>query len=189
MDSTQGPEDLFDQLFEGKSSNLPAPRKYTKTTERVDKSIRTVEDRLMYWQTLLNNWRIAISQNEQIITVGCILFGLLYSFAINECTGNFEFPIYVYVLVGIIVIVTSLLLIAEGGLPLLTIVQFGVSLAFGHVSMMFLVAVDGHYWQLFTTDVCRYPVTTDSAMVFIVGGGAGYMFAKFEEIRATGGDG
>ena len=84
---------------------------------------------------------------------------------------------------GIIIISWSLLLITEGSLPLVVLVKFGVSIAAGHVAMMWIIAIDGHTWGLLTTDVCRYPLTTDSFMVWLVGGGSGYIAAKFEEIK------
>ena len=102
---------------------------------------------------------------------------------INECSGNVNIPGYTYMLVAVIVSLLSLLLIAEGSLPLVLLIKFAVSVAAGHVSMMFLIAVDGHTWHIISTEVCRYPITSDSVMVFLVGGGVGYIFAKFEEIR------
>lgn len=182
------PEDVFEQIFDDSKTTLPVQQKLlTPSTAKLDDGVKTVEDRVLYWQKMINHWRITIAQNEQVIIIFCIIFGLAYSYAINECTGNFNLPVYVYAMSIGLVFMASLLLIAEGGLPLLVLVKFGVSIATGHVAMMFLIAVDGHYWKLFVTDVCRYPVTTDSIMVFIVGGGAGYIFAKFEEIRSAGG--
>ena len=167
--------------------NLPAKRNVTtNTSAKVDESVSSVADKVEYWQEYINYWRKTITHNESVIIISCILFGLVYSWAINECTGNLGFPIYAYVLVGFIVIALSLLLIADGSLPLTVLVKFAVSVAFGHVLMMNIIAVDGHTFRILSTYVCRYPLTPDSAMVFILGSGSGYLLAKFEEIRAAG---
>jgi hypothetical protein len=184
MSDDRSPEDIFSQIEKGSSPNLPANRQtVTQSSKKVDEGVKTVEDKVIQWQQHINHWRLAITQNEQIIVVFCVLFGICYSYAINECTGNFHFPVYAYVTTIITIVSVSLLLIAPGELPLVTLVKFAVSIAFGHVAMMTLIAVDGHTWHWFTTDTCRYPITTDSIMVALVGAGAGYMFAKFEEIR------
>lgn len=185
MEREETPEEIFSQI-EGEKQNLPAKRTVTQSSARIDESVSTVADKVEYWQEHINYWRKTITQNESVIIISCILFGLLYSYAINECTGNLGFPIYAYVLVGFIVIALSLLLIADGSLPLTVLVKFAVSIAFGHVMMMNIIAVDGHTFRWISTDVCRYPLTPDSIMVFVVGSGSGYLLAKFEEIRAAG---
>ena len=183
------PEDIFEQVHEGTGSNLPAKqsnRNITKSSIRIDESVQTIEDKVTYWQELINHWRITIIQNERVIIIFCIVFGFFYSYAINECTGNIHIPAYSYVMIASIIVLLSLLLITEGALPLVVLVKFAISVAGGHVSMMLLIAADGHTWNLFTTAVCRYPISSDSIMVYLVGGGSGYIFAKFEEIRTSG---
>ena len=83
----------------------------------------------------------------------------------------------------IIMVLSSLLLIADGSLPLVVILKFVSSFTVGHASMMILIAIDGHTWGLFTTDVCRYPVTTDAIMWVILGGSGGWILKSYEEIR------
>ncbi len=180
--SNPTPDEIFGQVIV-KTKYLPT-KTVTKSSAKVDESVKTIEDRVRNWQEILNNWRIAIIQNEQAIIILCIIFGIVYSYAINECTGNLNFPIYVYVLTGIIVALFSLLLITEGSLPLLVLVKFAVSIALGHYAMMWVIAVDGHTWEFFVVYVCRYPMTWESIAVYIVGGGCGYISAKFEEIKA-----
>jgi len=180
----KSPEEIFSQVEKGSSPNLPAKRQtVTQSSAKVDEGVQSIEGKVIQWQQHINHWRLAITQNEQTIIMFCVIFGACYSYAINECTGNLNFPVYAYVTTIITIVSIFLLLIAPDELPLVTLVKFAVSIALGHVSMMTLIAVDGHTWHLFTTDTCRYPVTTDSIMVFLVGGGAGYIFAKFEEIR------
>jgi hypothetical protein len=176
--NTQKPEDIFDQVYN--KDQIPRNHSISVDVENgaVDGSVKSIDNKITLWQELANEWRKAIIQNENIIISFWILFGLIYSYAINECTGNFHVPTYVYVMAGIIIMLVSLLLITEGSLPLLVLVKFGVSIAFGHVSMMFLIAADGHTFKIFTTDVCRYPITTDSVMIYMVGVGTGYILAK-----------
>ena len=179
------PEDILGDEFP-QGNNLPARRPVTNSSAKIDESVSSVAEKVEYWQNYINYWRKTITQNESVIIISCILFGIVYSYAINECTGNLGFPVYAYVLVGFIVASLSLLLIADGSLPLTVLVKFAVSVAFGHVLMMNMIAVDGHTFRWLATDVCRYPLTPDSIMVYIVGGGSGYLLAKFEEIRAAG---
>ncbi|MCK5612203.1 hypothetical protein KAR91_60590 [Candidatus Pacearchaeota archaeon] len=179
------PEDILgNESYQG--NNLPAKRPVTNSSAKIDESVSSVAEKVEYWQNYINYWRKTITQNESVIIIFCILFGLVYSYAINECTGNLGFPVYAYVLVGFIVAALSLLLIADGSLPLTVLVKFAVSVAFGHILMMNIIAVDGHTFRVLSTYVCRYPLTPDSIMVYIFGGGSGYLLAKFEEIRAVG---
>lgn len=178
-------EEIYEQVYGTTSSKKKEQGNnlITRSSEKLDDGVKSVEDRVYYWQDMINNWRITIMQNEQLIVSFCILWGLIFAYAINECTGNLNFPWYVYGLVVIIMVLCSLLLIADGSLPLVVILKFVSSFTVGHASMMILIAIDGHTWGLFTTDVCRYPVTTDAIMWIILGGSGGWILKSYEEIR------
>ena len=181
--SKDSPEDIFNQVNGEVGTNLPAEEDYntiTATSAKIDDKVRTIEGIAQYWQDILNDWRKMITQNEQAIILMCIVLGFIYSFAVNECTGNLDVPVYAYAMSAIIVFLVSLLLIAERSLPLLVLIKFAVSWAAGHLAMMYLIAADGHSWMIFTDNVCRYPVTTDSIMVYSFGVGSGIIIATFK---------
>ena len=178
------PADVFRQINEDSEPNLPARQTVTKSSATVGEGVKTVEDRVRNWQIFINDWRISIIQKEDPIIIFCIILGGFYSWAVNECTGNFNVPFYAYVMSAIIIGFGALLLITEGSLPLVVLVKFAVAIALGHTGMMWAIAVDGHSFHFFTIEVCRYPLTTESFMVYLLGGGSGYIVAKFEEIRA-----
>ncbi len=181
------PEDIFSQVDGGKKSNLPANRTVTQSSAKVDESVKTLEDKSTYIQEFINYWRGKIMQNERIITLFCVIIGMYFSWAVNICTGNFDIPLSVYILSGVIVFVVALLLIAPGALPLIVIVRFAIFMFFGHYCMMWLVAIDGRAFGLLTTDVCRYPISLDVTSGVIAGVFIGYIFKSFEEIRAARG--
>ena len=180
--SNENLEDVFQQV-DGET-DLPVEQdhknKITAKSVKIDNKVRTIEGITQYWQDILNNWRKTITQNEQIIIIMCIFIGIIYSYAVNKCTGNINVPPYAYVMSGIIIVLISLLLIAERSLPLLVLIKFAVSVAGGHLAMMYLVAVDGHGWGLFTDAVCRYPVTTNTIMAYIFGVGSGIIASNFK---------
>lgn len=179
------PEDIFSQI-EGGTPNLPEKRAVTQSSARVDESVKTLEDKILSGQEIINEWRKKITQNEKAITIFCVLTGIIFSYAVNRCTGNLNIPPSVYALSVVVILSIALLLIADGSLPLVVLVRFAVSLFFGHYFFMWLVAVDGHSFRWLATDVCRYPVSVDLVMVFIAGSCAGYIGKSFEEIRAAG---
>jgi len=164
-------DDLYDDIFSQKK-NLPVSTK-------PNKNVKTVEEKVKLWQEIANRWRTTITQNEKVIVIFCMLAGFVYSYAVNECTGNFDVPIYVYAMAFGIVILCSLLLIAEKTLPLLVLVKFSAAAAFGHVAMMFLIVADGPI-GVFTVATCSSPVTIDSVMVWLFGSGTGYIAANFQ---------
>jgi len=116
-----------------------------------------------------------------------VLVGMFFSWAVNRCTGNFDISTAVYILSALIVFVIALLLIAPGALPLKVLVGFATSAFIGHYAMMWLVAIDGHFFKWFTSDTCRYPFSVEMLMVFLGGACAGYIGKSFEEIRAARG--
>lgn len=182
--SDTNPEDVFSQV-EGESEiDLPVEQdfknKITAKSVKITDKVRTIEGISEYWQDILNNWRKAITQNEQIIIILCICIGIVYSYAVNKCTGNIDVPVYAYIMSGVIIVLISLLLIAEKSLPLLVLIKFGVSVAGGHLAMMYLVAADGHDWGLFTDAVCRYPVTTNTLLAYTFGVGSGIIISTFK---------
>ena len=76
-------------------------------------------------------------------------------------------------------------MIADEALPLIILIKFIISAWLGHYGMMWIIALDGHTWQLFTSATCKYPISADLIFVFIVGSGVGYAGKTFEEIRAA----
>ncbi len=180
----KNPEDVFNQVEGGSEINVQESEveknTITATSVKIDEKVRSIEGLAQYWQDVLNDWRRTITQNEQAIIIMCIVIGSIYSYAVNKCTGNIDVPVYAYVMSGVIVILISLLLIADESLPLLVLIKFGVSVSGGHLSMMYLVAVDGHGLGLITSDVCRYPVTTDSILVWVFGVGCGIVIMSFK---------
>lgn len=189
MENVHDPHEIYKKIC-GDKSNFDKEqenrRALTRTSEKIDSSVKTFEDRVISWQETINNWRIAITQNEQGIIIFYIIFGMAYAFAINECTGNLDFPWYAYFMMGIIVIMSSLLQIPEGALQLVTILKYAVSISLGHVCMMWIIAVDGHAFRILTTDVCRYPVASDFLMGVAIGGPIGFIVKTYEEIMSKG---
>jgi hypothetical protein len=184
VDNKKNPEDIFNQV-EGKSdvkyhSEEVGKNTITATSSKIDEKVKTIEGKAQYWQDILNDWRKNITQNEQIIIITCFLIGAIYSYAVNKCTGNVDVPIYAYVMSGVIVIMMSFLLIADKSLPLLVLIKFAVSVAAGHLALMHLVAVDGHGWGWITSDVCRFPITTDKVLVWMFGIGCGVILTTFK---------
>ncbi len=164
---------------------IPENRIVTQSSAKVDEGVKTLEDKVISWQDIINYWRGKITKNKGFITVFCVVIGMFFSWAVNRCTGNFDIPISVYVLSAVIVVTTALLLIADGALPLIVLVKFAVAAFAGHYFMMWIASIDGHYFQLFTTNTCRYPFSVDMGMVFAAGSCAGYIGKSFEEIRAA----
>lgn len=180
--SEVNPEDI---LRNKRDNNISDKRIVTQSSAKVDESVKTIEDKVLYGQDVINEWRLSITQNERGITLFCMIIGILFSYAINRCTGNINIPSSVYVLSAAIVLFAALLLIADGALPLIVLVRFAVSAFFGHYFMMLIVAIDGHYFMWFATDVCRYPFNIDVTAGIIAGICIGYIAKSFEEIRAV----
>lgn len=164
-------DDTYSGYFEGKKKEIEQTN--------INKNVQTVEEKVKSWQTRANQWRTTITQNEKIILIFCMLSGLAYSYTVNECTGNFNVPVYVYIMAFGILILCSLLLIADKTLPLLVLIKFSAAVAFGHVAMMFLIVADGPI-GLFTIAACQTPITIDSVMVWLFGSGTGYIAANFQ---------
>ena len=188
MQDTTNPEDIFNQVY-GKEKSLPKKqyqqsKAITQSTVKVDEGIKTVEDRVINWQVILNNWRITIVQIEPVIIVICVVLGWLLSYTVNKCTGVFNPPWYVYMMAGVIVISWFFLLITEGVLSLIVLVKFITATAAGHYSMMWVIAVDGHTFKFFTMNVCKYPIASDIISGLFPGLIIGYIFKTFEESRA-----
>ena len=182
----ESPNDIFNQVYPG--SSIEDGKEVVVSTKSgspmLDEGVKSVEERLMTWQERVNDWRKKIIQNEQVITLICVLSGMVYSYAINECTGDLDIAWYVYLMASVIVALGSLLVISEGGLLLIVLVKFGLAMSIGHYAVMWLVAVDGHYWAAFTYETCRYPMTPDLISGFIVGVGSGFTLAKFRVTEA-----
>ena len=177
----ESPNDIFDQVHNGsKIEDKGKQVSVTSDSPKLDVGVKSVEDRLITWQERINDWRRKIIKNENIIIMFCVLTGAVFSYAINECTGDFDFPWYAYLMGFAIIALWSLLMITEGGLQLIVLIRFGVTLALGHYSMMWLVAIDGHSWHIFTFEICRYPMTQDLIAGFFVGIGSGFILAKFK---------
>lgn len=180
------PEEIYEKIkinTDHLPAKIPGQENVTRSTERLDDSIRTIEDKIVHWQEIINNWRITILQNERAIIIFYALFGFIFAYAINECTGDLDFPLYAYILVGIIMMLMALLQIPEGGLRLIIILKYSISMMLGHYSMMMFIAIDGHTIRWFTTDVCRYPATSDFLMGIPVGGAIVFLAKSYEEIK------
>lgn len=163
-------DDLYNGIFDPKDK-LPVLS--------VNKNVKTVEEKVKSWQERVNQWRTAITRNETIIIILCMISGVLYSYAVNECTGNFNVPIYAYIMAIGMGLLCSLLLIAEGSLPLLLIIKFSASVVFGHFVMMFLIVADGPI-GFFTIASCTNPITSDTVLSWIFGSFTGYIAAHFQ---------
>lgn len=181
------PGDLLDEVYgEGAKKRHQAnivPVDVEKHAAKIDGGVRTIEEKLTYWQEIGNEWRKAIVQNEHLISAFWFLFGMIYSYAINKCTGSFVIPGIAYLLSGIILVLLVFLMISEESLPLLSLIKIGLYGAFGHIMMMTAVAVDGHTWNLFTSDVCRYPFSSDSLMIYMLGMASGIVFDRIIVFR------
>lgn len=178
------PEDVLGYQPKGDNQNKNI---VTKSSVKVDENVKTIEDKVINSQNLINYWRIKITKNEKTITFFCVMIGILFSWAINRCTGNLNIPSSVYVLSAIIILVIALLLIAEEALALIVLVRFAVAMFLGHYFMMWLVAIDGRYFSWFASEVCRYPVSVDVTAGIVAGIFIGYIAKSFEEIRAARG--
>lgn len=172
------PSDINGQLFSNDHERKQVS--VSASSPKLDEGVRTIENKVRTGQDLINEWRIRIVKNEQAIIISCLLFGVLIAYAVNECTGDFDFPGYAYWMAGVIVFLLSLLLISGGSLPLIILIKFATSMVSGHLAMMFLIAIDGHGFGFFTTDTCRYPVTFDSITGCLFGVGIGYIAATFK---------
>ncbi len=178
------PEDILGGWSENNSQSKSI---VTQSSVKVDEGVKTLEDKVIHSQAVINYWRAKITQNEKAITFFCVIISILFSWAVNRCTGNFNIPSSVYVLSAIIILVVALLLIADGALPLIVLVRFVVAAFAGHYFMMWIVSIDGHYFGWLTADVCRYPISVDVTAGVIAGIFIGYIAKSFEEIRAARG--
>ncbi|MCP4753980.1 MAG: hypothetical protein GY866_24105, partial [Proteobacteria bacterium] len=189
-------EDIFNEVHNIDGSALVPRRQGTKALkpfipakklsgvqQKASETVTTVDERVIKWQDVINQWRVTILQNETIINFVCLFAGIGYCYAINECTGQFEFPAIVYWLFGSLILTCCLLLISAGSMPLSVLVKFAVSGSVGHIGMMYLIALDGHYFQILAVAMCRYPATFEDLYKLAVGAGLGYLFAKYEETK------
>jgi len=183
------PEDVYDRLH-GIQKNLLEnkgdSKNITRTSAKLDDGIKTIEDKVIYWQERINSLRISVMQNEQFVILFCILLGIVLAYSINECTGNIDIPAYVYVLIFLNLVWLSLLMIPEGSLPFIAILKLVSAYTVGHAWMMLMIALDGHFFKWFVTDVCRYPFTKDTIMWVILGAIGGYAVKSIEEIKEKG---
>ncbi len=178
------PEDILGYPLENTSQNKNI---VTQSSVRVDETVTTLEDKVTHIQAVINYWRAKITQNERVITLFCVITGILFSYAINKCTRNLDIPASVYWLSAALIISFALLLISDGSLPLIVLVRFAISVYFGHYFMMWVVSIDGHYFGWLTADVCRYPISVAVTAGVIAGIFIGYIAKSFEEIRAARG--
>ena len=186
MKHEETPEEIFSQI-EGGKQKLLERKTVTQSSARVDEGVRTLEDKVIGWQEIINYWRSEVARKQTGITSFCIILGCFFSLAVNRCTGNLDISPPVYALCAALLLAGGFLLIADGPLRLIVLVKFTAAAFFGHYLMMWVISIDGHTWGLFTSDICRYPISIDVSVGVVAGTLIGYIWKSFEEIRAARG--
>jgi hypothetical protein len=162
------------------------PKKPVKEEHKspiVDGRILAVDEKLTKIQVFATKWQRQLVKNETLLSFVCFFLGVIYSYAINKCTGDFNVAWYTYVLAIGWGISFSLLLIREGSLPLSIIAKFILIFLVGHVSLMFFVAADSQTFHLFTVNVCRIPFGWNELTWWTLGLLSGYLIINLYRIK------
>lgn len=171
-------EEIFKKEHDLKNNHQEQPKETSVISPPVDEKILSVEGKLEKAQAKATEWQRMLIQNETIVSVICFISGVIYSFAVNECTGDYDFPWYAVFFAALSASLFYLLLIREGSLQLVILVKFASYFFLGHILLMFLVAIDSHSWKLFTVYTCKYPFTSDFFMGTALGAMGGFLGTK-----------
>lgn len=177
-----GPEDVFKKTRQAKQP-VTEPQLDSIPFINTGTKVKVVEDKITSFQEFATFWQRQFIQNEDAISVCCFGAGLIYSYAVNECTGDVNVPWYAYILGGVAAFLFWLLVIRESSLKLVVIIKFLTAFLFGHVFLMFAVALDSHYFGYFTFNVCRYPFGGNEVMWTSLGAMGGFLYAELSRSR------